>query len=177
MARLAPLLRERGVRVVANAGGLNPVACAREIRKLAPGLKVAVVLGDDVTDRIPEFLEKGHLLANMDTAQPLASIRDRILGANAYLGAFPLAEALATGADVVVSGRCADVALLLAPAIHRFGWKTSDIHLLAAGVVAGHIVECGAQTTGGNSQVDWQSTGKPGGDRLSDRRDGAARRV
>lgn len=156
MARLAPLLRERGVRVVANAGGLNPIACARQIRKLAPALKVAVVLGDDVTGRIPEFLEKGHLLANMDTGRPLASIRDRILSANAYLGAFPLAEALATGADVVVSGRCADAALLLAPAIHSYGWLASDIHLLAAGVVAGHIVECGAQTTGGNSQVDWQ---------------------
>jgi hypothetical protein len=157
MARLAPLLRERGVRVVANAGGLNPVACAREIRKLAAGLKVAVVLGDDVTDRIPEFLGKGELLANLDTGLPIAPIRDRILSANAYLGAFPLAEALATGADVVVTGRCADVALLLAPAIHRFGWKTSDTHLLAAGVVAGHIIECGAQATGGNSQVDWRN--------------------
>ena len=157
VARLAPLLRERGVRVVANAGGLNPVACAAEVRTLAPGLKIAVVLGDDIADRIPELLEKGELLANIDTAQPIATIQDRILSANAYLGAFPLAEALATGADVVVSGRCADAALLLAPAIHRFGWKTSDIHLLAAGVVAGHIIECGAQVTGGNSQVDWQN--------------------
>ncbi|HEX8984548.1 MAG TPA: acyclic terpene utilization AtuA family protein [Bryobacteraceae bacterium] len=157
VARLAPRLRERGVRVVANAGGVNPLACAREVRRLAPELKVAVVTGDDVYGRIGELLHSGEELRNLDTGAPLTGIRDRVLSANAYLGAFPLAEALATGASVVVSGRCADAALALAPMIHQFGWRENDWDLLAAGVVAGHIIECGAQCTGGNCQADWQS--------------------
>jgi hypothetical protein len=93
----------------------------------------------------------------MDTGQPLASIRPRVLSANAYIGAFPLAEALATGAHVVIAGRCTDTALALAPMIHRFGWGAGEWDKLAAGTIAGHIVECGAQCTGGNSQVDWQN--------------------
>jgi hypothetical protein len=157
IGRLAKQLRDRGVRVIANAGGVNPVACAREVRRLAPDLKIAVVLGDDVFDRIDAMLGTGVAMENMDTGEPLASIRDRILSANAYIGAFPLAEALSTGADVVIAGRCTDTALALAPMIHRFGWTPEDHDLLAAGTVAGHIVECGAQCTGGNCQVDWQS--------------------
>jgi hypothetical protein len=156
-ARLAPRLTERGVKVIANAGGVNPVACAREVKRLAPDLKVAVVLGDDVSARIDEFLAKGYELRNMDTGAPLATVRDRVLSANVYLGAFPLARALATGADVVISGRCADAALALAPMIHRFGWRETDWDLLAAGAVAGHVIECGAHATGGNFQGDWQS--------------------
>lgn len=157
MARLAEGLRERGVRVLANAGGVNPLACAREVRRLAPDLKVAVVLGDDIFDRIDDLLAAGHGLRNLDTGAPLAGVRGRLLSANAYLGAFPLAEALASGADVVISGRCADAALALAPMIHRFGWHEDDWDLLAAGVVAGHIIECGTQCTGGNCQAGWQS--------------------
>ncbi len=157
VARIAPKLRERRIRVLANAGGLNPVACAREVRRLAPGVKVTAVLGDDVTDRIDEFLGKGYPMTNMDTGEPLSAIRGRILSANAYLGAFPLAEALATGADMVVTGRCVDAALTLAPAIHVYGWGRDDHDSLAAGMVAGHIIECGAQVTGGNSLADWRS--------------------
>jgi hypothetical protein len=157
VARMAPRLGERGVRVIANAGGVNPLACAHEVRRLAPGLKVAVVTGDDLAGRIDELLAAGEELRNLDTGAPLAAIRARVLSANAYLGAFPLAEALATGADVVVTGRCADAALALAPMLHRFGWREDDWDLLAAGVVAGHIIECGAQCTGGNCQSDWQS--------------------
>ena len=157
MARLEKLLHERGVRVIANAGGVNPIACAKEVRRLAPSLKVAVVLGDDVFARLDEFLAAGHAMNNMDTGEPLSTIRERILSANAYIGAFPLAEALETGADVVIAGRCTDAALALAPMLQRFGWKADDWDLLAAGTIAGHIVECGAQATGGNSQVDWQS--------------------
>ena len=93
----------------------------------------------------------------MDTGAALAGIRGRILSANAYIGAFPLAEALATGAHVVVAGRSTDTALTLAPMIHRFGWREDQYHLLAAGTIAGHIVECGAQATGGNCQVDWET--------------------
>jgi hypothetical protein len=157
IGRIAKKLQERRIKVVANAGGVNPVACARAVRKAAPGLKVAVVLGDDVLDRIDDFLGKGFEMRNIDTGEPLATIRDRILSANVYIGAFPLAEALATGADVVICGRCADAALVLAPMIHRFGWTPDDWDKLASGIVAGHIIECGAQCSGGNCQVDWQN--------------------
>src|SRR5947208_12600105 len=156
-ARIARQLRERKIKVTANAGGVNPVACAREVVKLAAGLKVAVVLGDDVFSRLDEFLAKGYEMRDMDTGEPIAAIRDRIQSANAYIGAFPLAEALATGADVVIAGRSTDTALTLAPMIHRYGWKADEYHKLAAGTIAGHIIECGAQCTGGNCQVDWQA--------------------
>jgi hypothetical protein len=145
IGRIAKHLRERGVKVIANAGGVNPEACARAVLKAAPGLKVAVVLGDDVFHRIDEFRAKGYDLC------------DNILSANAYIGAFPLAEALATGADVVIAGRSTDTALALAPMVHRFGWSETDWNKLAAGTIAGHIIECGAQCTGGNCQVDWQT--------------------
>ncbi len=157
IGRIAKRMRERGVKVIANAGGVNPVACAREVRRLAPDLKVAVVQGDDVLDRIDAMTAAGHAMKSMDTGEPLSTIRSRIMSANAYIGAFPLVEALATGADVVIAGRCTDTALTLAPMIHRFGWGASDWDKLAAGTIAGHIIECGAQCTGGNCQVDWQS--------------------
>ena len=157
IARIAAQIRERGITVIANAGGVNPLACAREVVRLAPGIKVAVVLGDDVYPRLDELLANGHELRDMDTGAPLTSIRDRIVSANAYIGAFPLAEALATGAQVVVAGRSTDTALTLAPMVHRFGWKEDDFDKLAAGTIAGHIIECGAQCSGGNCQVDWQS--------------------
>ena len=157
MARIASQIRERGVTVITNAGGVNPVACAREVLRLAPGLKVAVVLGDDVYSRIDEFLAKGYPMLDMDTGQPIAEIRHRILSANAYIGAFPLAEALATGANVVIAGRSTDTALALEPMIHQFGWTPGESDKLAAGTIAGHIIECGAQCSGGNCQVDWQT--------------------
>ena len=157
IGRIAKRMRERNVKVIANAGGVNPVACAREVRRLAPDLKVAVVLGDDVYGRLDEFIAAGHAMKSMDTGEPLGSIRAGIMSANAYIGAFPLVEALATGADVIVAGRCTDTALTLAPMIHRFGWSETDWHKLAAGTIAGHIIECGAQCTGGNCQVDWQT--------------------
>ena len=157
IGRIAKRMRERGVRVIANAGGVNPRACAREVRRLAPGLKVAVVLGDDVFDRIDESTAAGYAMKSMDTGEPLAAIRPRIMSANAYIGAFPLVEALSTGADVIIAGRCTDTALTLAPMIHHFGWGETDWDKLAAGTIAGHIIECGAQCTGGNCMVDWQS--------------------
>jgi hypothetical protein len=95
-------------------------------------------------------------MRDLDTGEPLSTIRHRILAANAYCGAFPIAEALATGANVVITGRCTDPALALAPMIHRFGWNPEDYDKLGAGTIAGHIIECGTQCTGGNCQVDWQ---------------------
>ncbi len=157
IGRLRDKLRSNKIRVIANAGGVNPIACARAVLKHAPDCKVAVVLGDDVLARVDEFLAKGYELRDMDTGEPIGAIRQQILSANAYIGAFPLAEALATGADVVIAGRSTDTALALAPMIHTFGWGPEDWDKLAAGTIAGHIVECGAQCSGGNCQMDWEN--------------------
>jgi hypothetical protein len=157
IGRLAARLKERDIKVVANAGGVNPAACAKAVLKAAPGIKVAVVHGDDVYNRLNEFQNKGYEMRDMDTNQPISAIRSRILSANAYIGAFPLAEALDTGADIVIAGRSTDTALTLAPMVHRFHWPPDDYDKLAAGTIAGHIIECGAQCSGGNCQAGWES--------------------
>jgi Acyclic terpene utilisation family protein AtuA len=158
IARIRSSILNRNTRVIANAGGVNSIGCARQVRRLAPDLKVAVVLGDDILDRIDALITAGNEFRNMDTNEPIAAIRDHVQSANVYIGGFPIAEALATGANVVITGRCADAALAVAPMIHEFGWKPDDWHLLASGIVAGHVIECGAQATGGNCHLNWQST-------------------
>ena len=162
VADLAPALVERDVRVVSNAGGVNPDACVRailerleEVETPRP-LRVAVVRGDDLMERLDDLLAADHELAHMETGEPLASVRERVQSANAYLGAAPIVEALDAGADVVVTGRSTDTALTYAPLIHEFGWEAEDWDRIAAGVVAGHINECGAQATGGNTLYDWR---------------------
>ena len=162
MQRILPILAERKIKVTANAGGVNPRACAAAVAEAARGLglqkklKIGVVSGDDLLDRLDGLLARGHALANLDTGRPLRDVRDRVRSANAYLGAWPIVDALRQGADIVITGRVTDTGLTLAPLIHAFGWSTSDWHLLAAGTVAGHIIECGAQASGGNCLVDWQ---------------------
>jgi hypothetical protein len=158
--RVLPELVEREVKVVANAGGVNPLACKDAVLEVARrrgfrNLRVAVVSGDDILHRLDELMAAGERFDNMDTGEPLASVRDRVTSANVYLGAFPIAEALGKGADIVITGRGTDPGLVLGPMIHEFGWKPTDHDLLAAGTVAGHIVECGAQCTGGN-YTDWR---------------------
>jgi hypothetical protein len=152
---------DRGIKVIANAGGVNPESCRDAVRaalgkqNLAGRLKIGVVTGDDILSRIDEMLDAGIFLKNLDTGEPLSLIRDRVQSANAYLGAFPIADALRQGADIVITGRCADAALSLAPMIVEFGWHADEWDKLAGGTIAGHAIECGAQTTGGNSIVDW----------------------
>jgi len=158
--RILPEVVEKKIRVVANAGGVNPRACMRAVMKSLEkhrlkGVGVGIVEGDDVYPRLDELLASGEQLRNMDTGEPLASVRDRVTSANVYLSAFPIAQALDQGAQIVITGRGTDPGLVLGPLIHEFGWKTSDHHLLAAGTIAGHIVECGAQCTGGNF-TDWR---------------------
>jgi hypothetical protein len=161
MERLLPDLVKLNVKVTANAGGVNPRACADAVlsvaRKLGLGGKVrlGIVTGDDLMPRLDDLLRRGVPLANMDTGAPLDSVRDRVLSANAYLGARPLVDALGRGARIVITGRVTDTGLTLAPMIHRFGWGAADWDRLAAGTVAGHIIECGAQCSGGNCLVDW----------------------
>jgi hypothetical protein len=117
---------------------------------------VGVVTGDDLLDRLDQLMAAGHPLANLDTQQPLRSVRSAVQSANAYLGAWPVVEALRRGADIVITGRVTDTGLTLAPMIHTFGWKQDDWDRMSAGTVAGHIIECGAQCTGGNCLVDWE---------------------
>ena len=145
---------ERGVKVVSNAGGLNPAGLARRLRDLAGTLgidvSVAHVEGDDVMEALARLQAAGDPLAHMDTGRPLSEAPGAPLSANAYLGGFAVAEALARGADVVVTGRLTDAALVVGPAAWRFGWGRQDWDALAGAVVAGHVIECGAQATGGN---------------------------
>jgi hypothetical protein len=154
--RIAQTIQTKRIRVVANAGGVNPQACAREILRRCPQLRVAVVLGDDLMGRLAHLVASGEELRNMDTGANIADILDSLQSANAYLGAYPIAEALHTGADIVVTGRCADAALVLGPMIHAYGWQPNDWARLSAGIAAGHIVECGAQCTGGNCLAHWE---------------------
>ena len=161
MRRVLPQLKAKGIRVVANAGGVNPEACRAAVlavaRKLGvAGVKIATVTGDDVLERLPEFQAKGLKLANMDTGEGLFDTSRQILSANVYLQTQAMVDALATGADIVLTGRCTDPGLTLAPLIHEFGWAEDDWNRLAAGTVAGHILECGAQSTGGNFSRWWE---------------------
>lgn len=159
--RILPELVQKKIKVVCNAGGVNPHACKDALLAVAKkhgvkGLRIAVVEGDDVLARLDALLAAGEELRNMDTGEPLSQVRPRVTSANVYLGAFPIAEGLAQGADIVLTGRGTDPGLVLGPLIHEFGWSREDYDLLAAGTVAGHIVECGAQCTGGN-YTDWRA--------------------
>lgn len=157
LARLGPVFTgQPGLKVVTNAGGMNPRACAARAREVLaaaglPGRRVGVVAGDDLLPRLDELLAAGHALNHVDTGKPLNAVRDRVVSANAYLGAPPIVAALKAGADVVVTGRVADASLTVGPAAYAFGWGfgTADLDRLAAGTVAGHLIECGAQATGG----------------------------
>jgi hypothetical protein len=161
MARTLPMIKEKGIRVLANAGGVNPEACRTAILEVArklgvKGLRIATVTGDEVLGRLQEFRAAGHRLENMDTGEGLFDRELEIISANVYMETQAMVEALATGADIVLTGRCTDPGLTLAPLIHEFGWKADDWDRLAAGTVAGHILECGAQATGGNFSRWWE---------------------
>jgi hypothetical protein len=163
MKQILPTCIERDIRVTANAGGVNVRGCADAISAVAKELglsgklKIGIVTGDDIMPRLDELIDRGVELRNMDTNEPLKTVRERIQSANAYLGAWPMVEALNQGANVVITGRATDTGLTLAPMIHEFGWAADDWNRLAAGTIAGHIIECGAQASGGNCQYDWEN--------------------
>lgn len=163
MRRILPACVERGIKVTANAGGVNVRGCANALIEVARELglagkvRIGIVTGDDILPRIDELLSRGIELRNMDTEEPLSTVRDSIQSANVYLGAAPLVEALQQGAQIVITGRATDTGLTLAPLIHEFGWATDDWNRLAAGTIAGHIIECGAQASGGNCQYEWRN--------------------
>lgn len=163
MERILPDLAARGIKVTSNAGGVNPRACAEAVRESARKLglsgkvRIALVTGDDILHRLDELLAKGHELRDLDTGRPLTDVRARVLSANAYLGMTPIVEALRRGAQVIVTGRVTDTGLTLGPLFHEFGWHPEDWDKVAAGTVAGHIIECGAQASGGNLLRDWRT--------------------
>lgn len=163
VASLAPYWKAGGrCRVVTNAGGLNPRGCAEACRKALETIGVtdrtiAIVSGDDVLPMLRSDLASGAApdwADNLDTGQAIAAVADRLITASAYVGAEPIVEALARGADIVITGRVADPSLTLGPCRHHFGWKADDWDRVAGGTVAGHLIECGAQATGGIS-TDW----------------------
>ena len=159
--RVLPEILERNVRIITNAGGLNPRACRNRIFEVArelgvSGLRIGVVDGDDLLPRLKDLIAAGHPLENMETGEPMERIVGQVMSANAYLGAWPVVEALGQGAHIVLCGRITDTALALAPLIHEFGWGREDWDRLAAGTIAGHIIECGAQCTGGNFSRWWE---------------------
>ena len=161
IARVLPDLKERRIRVIANAGGVNPTACKDAVLDVAKRqgiqMRIATVAGDDIMDRLDSFLARGIELKNMDNGEPLAAVRANVQSANVYFGAWPVVDALAQGAEIVITGRVTDTGLALAPMIHEFKWKADDWDKLSAGTIAGHSIECGAQSTGGNCQVDWDT--------------------
>ena len=162
MRRILPISSQKGIKIITNGGGVNPVACADAIREVAiqSGIKklnVAVVLGDDIKDRLDEILKNDSQLNNMETGESIELVREKLLSANVYFGAAPIVEALKKGADIVITGRTTDTGLTLAPMIYEFGWDMKNYNLMAAGTVAGHILECGAQASGGNFLGDWES--------------------
>lgn len=156
-----PTCVAKGITIISNAGGVNPLACRAAVEKLAQKLgiadkvRVGVVLGDDIYPDLDGLLAGGEPLLHMDTGRPLTDVRSDVLSANVYLGAAPIVKALELGANVIVAGRVTDTAVTLAPLVHEFGWRLDDWDKLAAGIVAGHIIECGTQCTGGNF-TDWQ---------------------
>lgn len=162
IGEILPDIFEKDIKVLSNAGGVNVPGCAEAIKKVAQdagrsGLKIGVVTGDDILDRLPKMLEDGVEITNMDTGESLADILDRVQSANVYLGAEPLVEALSQGANVIVGGRLTDTGLTMAPMMHEFGWSFDNWDQVATGTIAGHIIECGAQTSGGNCQFEWEN--------------------
>jgi len=162
LREILPDIKEKGIKIISNAGGVNPEACRDKVLEIANelgirNLKIGLILGDNILDQIDDFIAAGTTLNHMETGEPLSMVRDKILSANVYLGAFPMVEALQQGADIVIAGRATDTGLTLAPMIYEFGWKPTDYDKLATGTVAGHIMECGAQASGGNFLGDWRA--------------------
>ncbi len=163
MREILPDCVEKNIKVTANAGGVNVLGCAEAVREVAKELglsgkvKIGVITGDDILDKLDEFLANGVEILNMETGESLKTIRDKVQSANVYLGASGLVEALNGGANIIIGGRLTDTGLTLAPLMHEFGWSFDDWDKVSAGTIAGHIIECGGQSSGGNCQFDWQN--------------------
>jgi len=161
MEELIPLLVEKKVKLITNAGGVNPVGCMVAVAEIAKrlgyeGIKIAAVYGDDILTQLDSMIASGNPLNNMENGAPLSTIKKYVSSANVYFGARPVVEALEQDAQIIITGRVTDTGISLAPMIYEFGWKWNDWDKLAAGVVGGHINECGAQASGGNFLAGWK---------------------
>lgn len=158
LERVLPKLMKDKTKIITNAGGINPEACSEAIMAMAQKLglkpKIAVVYGDDILGKLGELRAKGCAFANMETGRPFAEIEKRIEAANVYFGAAPVADALKWNPDIIITGRVTDTGITVGAMVHEFGWDLEDWDKLASGIVAGHIIECGSQATGGNFS-DW----------------------
>ena len=161
VTQLEPLIEKcvkDKIKIITNAGGVNPEACAQALFELAKSknisLKIAIVDGDNIISSMTSLTGKTSF-KNMETGEGFAGVKDRVLSANVYFGAMPVAKALAQNPDIVICGRVTDTGITLAAMMHEFGWSLSDYDKLASGIVAGHMIECGAQATGGNF-TDWK---------------------
>lgn len=163
MREILPDCIGRNIKVVSNAGGVNVAGCANAVRDVAAEIglsgkfKIGIITGDDILDQLDSFAAKGVEIVNMETGEPLEAIRPRVRAANVYLGASGIVEALKHNAQIVIGGRLTDTGLTLGPMAYEFGWNFGDWNKMAAGTIAGHIIECGAQASGGNCQYEWQS--------------------
>jgi len=152
---------EKNITIISNAGGVNPLGARDAVERVAAELgmadkvRVGVMLGDDIYPQLDELIEGGEELRNLDTGAPITDIVEVVLSANVYLGAAPVVKALEMGANVVITGRVTDSGVTLAPMVYEFGWAPDDWDCIASGIVAGHIIECGLQATGGNF-TDWE---------------------
>jgi len=162
MERLLPIMQKKKFKVITNGGGVNPFSCKDAIFEVAKKLgikklKIGVVFGDDILNKISEFISDGIELKNMETGESAVTIKDKILSANVYFGAAAVVDCLKEGADIVITGRVTDTGLTLAPMIYEFGWDMNNFDLMAVGTIAGHILECGGQASGGNFLGDWKN--------------------
>ncbi len=162
LKEILPICIEKNIKVITNAGGVNPHACAEAISEIAKkqglnGFRIGVVIGDDILHNIDYFIKRGVDFKNTETGEEFSGVKDKITSANIYFGAFSIVDALSKGAQIVITGRTTDTGLTLAPMIYEFGWKEDDWDKLASGIIAGHIMECGGQATGGNFSADWKS--------------------
>lgn len=163
MQEILPDCVNKNIKVISNAGGVNIRGCADALRKVAGELglsgklKIGIITGDDILPKLDDFVAKGFHITNMETGEPLESVRSNVRAANVYLGAGDIVKALEQNAQIVIGGRLTDTGLTLGPLAYEFGWNFNDWDKMAAGTIAGHIIECGAQASGGNCQYQWQS--------------------
>jgi hypothetical protein len=163
MQEILPDCVNKNIKVISNAGGVNIRGCADAVRKVAGELglsgklKIGIITGDDILPKLDDFVAKGFHITNMETGEPLESVRSNVRAANVYLGAGDIVKALEQNAQIVIGGRLTDTGLTLGPLAYEFGWNFNDWDKMAAGTIAGHIIECGAQASGGNCQYQWQS--------------------
>jgi hypothetical protein len=154
------IIKKNSVKIISNAGGVNPKSCSQELvqiaNKLGHKLKIGIIEGDDIFDKIDQFISQGVTFENLETGANFDEIRDNVTSANVYINSFPIAEALELGAEIVLTGRVSDPGLVLGPTIYEFGWVKENINRLASGTLAGHVLECGAQCTGGNYSKWWK---------------------